>query len=135
MIELENITKIYHMGNVEVPALRGVSLRVERGEMVSLIGASGSGKSTMMNIMGFLDKPSGGRYVLEGVVQRNAEARLLRDNVVVHTGKIGSLRRFKDDVKEVAAGFECGVGLAGYHDLKPGDVLEVFVMEEIAAKL
>jgi len=77
----------------------------------------------------------GGSYVLEGVVQRNAEARLLRDDVVVHTGKIGSLRRFKDDVKEVAAGFECGVGLAGYHDIKPGDILEVFVMEEIAAKL
>jgi len=77
----------------------------------------------------------GGSYVLEGVVQRNAEARLLRDDIVVHTGKIGSLRRFKDDVKEVAAGFECGVGLAGYHDIKPGDILEVFVMEEIAAKL
>ncbi|MGD2063090.1 MAG: translation initiation factor IF-2 [Nitrospirota bacterium] len=77
----------------------------------------------------------GGSYVLEGVVQRNAEARLLRDNVVVHTGKIGSVRRFKDDVKEVAAGFECGIGLAGYHDIKPGDILEVFVMEAIAAKL
>ena len=77
----------------------------------------------------------GGSYVLEGVVQRNAEARLLRDNVVIHTGKIGSLRRFKDDVKEVAAGFECGVGLAGYHDIKPGDILEIFVMEAIAAKL
>ncbi|HEX9592326.1 MAG TPA: translation initiation factor IF-2 [bacterium] len=77
----------------------------------------------------------GGSYVLDGVVQRNAEARLLRDNVVVHTGKIGSLRRFKDDAKEVAAGFECGVGLAAYHDIKPGDILEIFVMEAIAAKL
>jgi translation initiation factor IF-2 len=77
----------------------------------------------------------GGSYILDGVVQRNAEARLLRDNVVVHTGKIGSLRRFKDDVKEVAAGFECGIGLAGYNDIKPGDILEVFVMEAIAAKL
>jgi putative ABC transport system ATP-binding protein len=67
MIELENITKIYHMGNVEVPALRGVSLKIKQGEMVALIGASGSGKSTLMNIVGFLDKPTDGRYILEGV--------------------------------------------------------------------
>ena len=67
MIELENITKVYHMGKVEVPALRGVSLSVQQGEMVALIGASGSGKSTLMNIIGFLDKPTEGRYILEGV--------------------------------------------------------------------
>jgi len=67
MIELENITKIYRMGNVEVPALRGVTLSIEQGEMVALIGASGSGKSTLMNIIGFLDKPTEGKYVLEGV--------------------------------------------------------------------
>src|SRR4030065_2696163 len=67
MIELENITKIYRMGDVEVPALQGVTLSVKQGEMVALIGASGSGKSTLMNIIGFLDKPTGGRYTLEGV--------------------------------------------------------------------
>jgi len=67
MIELENITKVYHMGKVEVPALRGVTLSVQQGEMVALIGASGSGKSTLMNIIGFLDKPTEGRYILEGV--------------------------------------------------------------------
>jgi putative ABC transport system ATP-binding protein len=67
MIELENITKVYHMGEVEVPALRGVTLSVKQGDMVALIGASGSGKSTLMNIIGFLDKPTGGRYLLEGV--------------------------------------------------------------------
>jgi putative ABC transport system ATP-binding protein len=67
MIELENITKIYRMGNVEVPALRGVTLSIEQGEMVALIGASGSGKSTLMNIIGFLDKPTGGKYILEGL--------------------------------------------------------------------
>ena len=67
MIELENITKVYHMGKVEVPALRGVSLNVQQGEMVALIGASGSGKSTLMNIIGFLDKPTDGKYTLEGV--------------------------------------------------------------------
>ncbi|HUT67615.1 MAG TPA: ABC transporter ATP-binding protein [Dehalococcoidales bacterium] len=67
MIQLENITKIYHMGNVEVPALRGVTLNIAPGEMLALIGASGSGKSTLMNIIGFLDKPTDGRYLLEGV--------------------------------------------------------------------
>jgi len=67
MIELENITKVYHMGKVEVLALRGVTLSVQQGEMMALIGASGSGKSTLMNIIGFLDKPTEGRYILEGV--------------------------------------------------------------------
>jgi putative ABC transport system ATP-binding protein len=77
MIELENITKIYHMGKVEVPALRGVTLNVQQGEMMALIGASGSGKSTLMNIMGFLDKPTEGKYILEGVdVSRLNDNRL-----------------------------------------------------------
>ena len=67
MIELENITKIYHMGNVEVPALRGITLKIKPGEMVALVGPSGSGKSTLMNIIGFLDKPTDGKYILEGV--------------------------------------------------------------------
>ncbi len=67
MIELENITKIYRMGDIEVPALRGITLSIKQGEMVALVGASGSGKSTLMNIIGFLDKPTEGRYTLEGV--------------------------------------------------------------------
>ena len=75
MIELENITKIYHMGNVEVPALRGVTLSVGQGEMVALIGASGSGKSTLMNIIGFLDQPTEGTYRLDG-----ADVSQLNDN-------------------------------------------------------
>lgn len=67
LIALENIVKVYHMGRIDVPALRGVTLDIRQGEMVALIGASGSGKSTLMNIIGFLDKPTGGRYLLEGV--------------------------------------------------------------------
>jgi len=75
MIELENITKIYHMGKVEVPALQGVTLDIQEGEMVAIIGASGSGKSTLMNIIGFLDKPTLGRYTFQG-----ADVSQLSDN-------------------------------------------------------
>jgi translation initiation factor IF-2 len=74
-----------------------------------------------------------GCMVTDGRITRGGEsqARLLRDNVVVHEGKISSLRRFKDDVSEVKAGFECGIGLANYNDIKVGDVIEVFTMERV----
>jgi translation initiation factor IF-2 len=72
--------------------------------------------------------------VVEGRITRAGEsqARLLRDNVVIFEGKIGSLRRFKDDVSEVKSGFECGIGLQNYNDVKVGDVIEVFSMERVA---
>ena len=73
-----------------------------------------------------------GSYVTEGVVQRNARVRLLRGGVVIHTGTLGSLRRFKDDVREVATGFECGISIEGYNDVKEGDVIEVFEVREVA---
>jgi translation initiation factor IF-2 len=75
-----------------------------------------------------------GCMVTEGRITRAGEtqARLLRDNVVVHEGKIGSLRRFKDDVSEVKTGFECGIGFERFHDIKVGDVIEVFAMERVA---
>ena len=67
MIELENITKVYRMGKVEINALRGVTFSVAKGEMVAIIGASGSGKSTMLNVIGCLDKPTSGKYLFDGV--------------------------------------------------------------------
>ncbi|HKJ25205.1 MAG TPA: translation initiation factor IF-2 [Myxococcota bacterium] len=76
-----------------------------------------------------------GCYVPEGKIERNAQCRLVRDGVVVHEGKLASLRRFKDDVREVQTGFECGIGIDGYNDVKIGDVIEAFKIEERAATL
>ncbi len=72
-----------------------------------------------------------GCYVTEGKIERGQRARLLRDGVVVHDGKIGSLRRFKDDVKEVTSGYECGIGIENYNDIKMDDVIECYEIEEI----
>jgi translation initiation factor IF-2 len=73
-----------------------------------------------------------GCYVVEGVMQRGAKARLLRDGVVIHDGVISSLKRFKDDVREVASGFECGIGFESYNDLKEGDSIEAYLIREVA---
>ena len=72
-----------------------------------------------------------GAYVLNGKVERNAGVRVIRDNVVIHDGKLATLKRFKDDVKEVTKGFECGIQIENYNDIKEGDNIEVYVMEEI----
>ncbi len=86
MLELENITKVYKAGQTEVPALQGISCRIESGEMVSIIGPSGSGKSTLMNIIGCLDKPTSGRYRLD-----ETEVSELDDNQLaeIRNKKIG----------------------------------------------
>ncbi len=73
-----------------------------------------------------------GCYVTEGVVQRGAKARLLRNGVVVYTGSVDSLKRFKDDVREVSSGFECGIGLANFNDVKEGDLIEIYEIREVA---
>lgn len=84
MIELENIVKVYRMGKVEVHALNGVSLSIKEGEMISIVGASGSGKSTLLNLIGCLDRPTSGRYILDG-----ADVGRLNDN------KLAELRNKK----------------------------------------
>lgn len=76
-----------------------------------------------------------GSYVTEGMLRRNAQCRLIRDGVEIYDGRIGSLRRFKDDVRDVQTGFECGVGIDGYKDVKVGDVIEVYELEEHPATL
>ena len=75
-----------------------------------------------------------GSYVSDGIIKRNSEVRLLRDNIVVHTGRVLALKRFKDDASEVKTGFECGISLANYNDIKPGDVIEAYVTEKMAAE-
>jgi putative ABC transport system ATP-binding protein len=86
MLELENVTKVYKAGQTEVPALRGISCRIKTGEMVSIVGPSGSGKSTLMNIIGCLDRPTSGKYRLEGI-----EVDTLNDNQLaeIRNKKIG----------------------------------------------
>jgi len=86
MLELENVTKVYRAGQTEVPALRGISCRIESGEMVAIMGPSGSGKSTLMNIIGCLDKPTSGQYRLDGM-----EVSELDDNQLaeIRNKKIG----------------------------------------------
>jgi translation initiation factor IF-2 len=76
-----------------------------------------------------------GCYVTSGTVTRNSKVRVIRDQVVVYTGVVGSLRRFKDDVREVATGFECGIGVANFDDVKVGDVLEMYRIEKVTRTL
>ncbi len=76
-----------------------------------------------------------GCYVQDGSIRRNAEVRLLRDNVVVFEGKIDSLKRFKEDVNTVKSGYECGISIANFNDVKLGDVIEAFTKEEVAPEL
>ena len=76
-----------------------------------------------------------GCRVLQGIIQRNARARVIRDNTIIGDYMIDALKRVKDDVREVREGFECGIKLTGFNDIKEGDLLEVYKIEEVARKL
>jgi translation initiation factor IF-2 len=93
------------------------------------------GKAEVRQIFKVKGVAIAGCYVTEGKISRNGKVRLVRDGVVTWDGKISSLKRFKDDVREVAEGFECGIGLENFNDLKEKDVLECYEVEEIKQKL
>jgi translation initiation factor IF-2 len=127
-VDLRLYTIIYDAINQVREALEGMlepTLRertVGRAEVREIFGVSGAGVIA-------------GSSVSDGKILRGALARLLRDHAVVHEGKVGSLRRFKDDVREVGQGYECGIGLEGFNDIKPGDVIEVYEFDEVARKI
>jgi translation initiation factor IF-2 len=73
--------------------------------------------------------------VLDGKITRNTKVRIIRDGIVIHTGSLGSLKRFKDDVKEVVGGYECGLNIDGFNDVNVGDIIEGYEMVEIKRKL
>jgi len=75
-----------------------------------------------------------GCLVMDGNITRDSQMRIVRDNIVIHTGKVGSLRRFKDDVSEVRAGMECGITLDNFSDVKQGDVIEAFIMQKVVTE-
>ncbi len=76
-----------------------------------------------------------GCMVVDGIIKRDSDVRILRDNVVVFTGKVGSLKRFKNDVSEVKTGFECGITIRNFGDIKPGDIIEAFATERVAIEV
>lgn len=126
-VEIRSYTVIYDMINEITQAMIGL-LEPDLKEVV--LGQAQVRELFKVPKIGII----AGCYVSEGKVTRNAEVRLLRDNVVIHTGKVGSLRRFKDDAAEVKQGYECGIGIEGYNDIKDGDVIEFFMMEKVAVK-
>ncbi len=125
-IRLYNI--IYEVVNELRDALEGLLEPTLRERVI--------GRAEVRQVFGI---PSIGRvagcFVTDGKITRGGRARVVRDHVVVHDGKIGSLRRFKDDAREVVAGYECGLTLENFPDVKEGDVVESFEMEEIARRL
>jgi len=93
------------------------------------------GRVEIRKVMKFSKALVAGSYVLEGKIYNNSKIRLLRDNVEIFDGAIDSLRRFKDEVKEVAAGYECGISIVDYRDFKEGDIIEAYTMQEIATSI
>ena len=123
-VEIKQYSVIYHAIEDVEAAMKGM-LDPEFEEKV--IGNAEIRQTFKVSNVGTI----AGCYVTNGKVSRNAGIRIIRDNVVIHDGKLISLKRFKDDAKEVAAGYECGIQIEDFNDIKEGDILEVYVMEEI----
>jgi translation initiation factor IF-2 len=122
--EIRLYTVIYNLTNDIKAAMIGM---LEYTDHEKYVGRAEVRDTFKVPKFGFI----AGSYVLDGVIRRNAEARLLRDNAVIHEGKIISLRRFKADVSEVKSGFECGIGFEHFSDVKVGDIIEAYIIEKI----
>ena len=108
-----------------------LTLRRAEGALARVIGTAEVRETFHVPKIGLI----AGCSIISGKIERNSRVRVMREGVVVYTGRIGSLRRFKDDVKEVLTGFECGIGVENYNDIKLGDHLEAFVLDEVEATL
>jgi translation initiation factor IF-2 len=123
-VEIRLYTVIYNLTNDIRAAMIGM---LEHTTNEKYVGRAEVRDTFRVPKFGFI----AGSYVVDGVIKRNSEARLLRDNTVIHEGKISSLRRFKDDVSEVKSGFECGIGFERFSDVKVGDIIEAYVIEKV----
>ena len=135
-----NARKLADTENIDIHAYRVIYEAIDdikaamKGMLAPKYKEVIQGKVEIRQVMKFSKALVAGSYVLEGKVCNNSKIRLIRDNIVLHEGQIESLRRFKDDVKEVAAGYECGITIDNYRDFKEGDILEVYTMEEVPQK-
>jgi len=127
-VQLRYYNVIYEVVDEIKAALSGMLAPERKEEILGLVDVRQVFKITKVGAVA-------GCYVLEGQVRRNAQLRLLRDNVVIHTGEVESLKRFKEDVREVKSGVECGISIANFSDIKEGDQLEVFEVTEVARSL
>ena len=123
-VEIRLYTVIYNVANDIKAAMIGI---LEYTTREKYLGRAEVRDTFRVPKFGFV----AGSYILDGVMRRNADVRLLRDNVVIHQGKIGSLRRFKEDVAEVKSGFECGIGFEHFSDVKIGDIIEAYLIEKV----
>lgn len=126
-VDLRTYRVIYDAINDVESAMRGM-LTPEFKEVIL-------GRAEVRQVISTPKAIVAGAYVTEGKITNHSEIRLIRDGIVVHEGHVDSLRRFKDEAKEVASGFECGISIEKYRDIKEGDVIEAFTMEEIAPQL
>jgi translation initiation factor IF-2 len=119
---------IYHAVDDVRAALEGMLSPEEREEVLGTAEVREVFRITRVGTIA-------GCYVTSGTIDRKARGRVIRDGIVVYDGEFSSLKRFKDDVKEVREGFECGIGIQNFNDIKVGDVIECFRVEEIARTL
>jgi len=133
-----NSTRAANNENVEIRTYRIIYKAIEdiekaiKGMLKPIYKEEVQGHAEVRNVITISSVGNiAGSYITDGVFTRNSQARLLRDGVIIYEGALSSLRRFKDDVKEVKQGFECGIGIENYNDIKEGDVIEAFAMKEI----